>query len=129
MAYQAMFASRPLTAVVNFSTANTNRDGTGTIATLVTGTDLGTRIDRVRLSATGTTTAGMVRFFIKESSGDTWRLTHEIQVSAVTPSATVATFSAEWAPTEGLVLKRGAMLGIATHNAEAFNAVALGGEF
>jgi len=58
---------------------------------------------------------------------DTWLLLAEIAVSAVTPSGTVAAWSGEWAPTNGLSLGDGHMLGVSTHNAEAFNVAAMGG--
>lgn len=56
-----IFVLTPVLAQAQVSAANTNRDGTGTIVDLVTGGTYGTRIDKVRICATGTTTAGVIR--------------------------------------------------------------------
>lgn len=140
MSVQPQYAASPICPEVNFSTANTNRDGTGAIAVLATGRAPGTRVERVLVKAAGTTTGGMIRIF-KRGSGltmnadgsiashttPTWRLVAEIAVGAVTPSGTLATWEGSWAPVNGFNLERFDQLGISTHNAEAFNAVALGG--
>ena len=70
------------------STANANRDGTGTLGTVATGGSNGTLIQLVRYQAAVTTTAGMIRLFIDDGSNT--RLLHEMPVSAVTASGTVA---------------------------------------
>lgn len=141
MSVQPAYAAVPAAPVVNFSTANTGRDGTGTIATLIVGQRAGTRIERVVLKAVGTTTAGMIRIFKRDSgitraadgsiasyAAATWRLVGEVAVSAITPSATVASWADVWVPTNGLTIGDGEMLGVATHNAEAFNALVQGGQ-
>lgn len=128
MANFAAHAARPKTRVVNFATANTARDGTGTIATLVTAAAGGERIDNLFFNAAGTTTAGVLRVFYKEASADTWRLLEELLVTAVTPSTTVKTFETQSAKLIGFTFGAGNMLGVATHNAEAFNAVLVSGE-
>ena len=46
------------------SSANLNRDGSGVLGTLITGGTNGTIVDMIRIVATGTTTAGVVRLFI-----------------------------------------------------------------
>jgi len=141
MSVQPAYAAVPIGfGPVNFATANTGRDGTGTIPTIVVGRGPGTRIERVRVRAAGTTTAGMIRIFKKATglarnadgtfasyTAPTWRLIHEIPVTAITPSATVEAFSGEWAPTNGHTLADGEQLGVSTHNAEIFNAEVVGG--
>jgi len=103
--------------------ANTNRDGTGTLATAYTAVSnaLGSRIDRVVVQATGTTTAGMVRLFIANSGASAIRLIREIPVVAITPSATQPAFRVEVVFDNGLILENGATLRASTHNAETFN--------
>lgn len=128
MASNPSFASTPRLEVVNFATANTNRDGTGTIATLITGVAAGTRINEVIIEATGTTTAGVVRLFVSVDNGSTWRLYDEILVTAITPSTTLAAyrFARQFA---NLILRDASCkLGVSTHNAETFNAFALAGD-
>lgn len=127
MSVQPQYAAMPTIGLVQATSANTNRDGTGTIATLLTARAPGTRVERIMAKAAGTTTAGMLRIYLKLASGDAWRLLAEIAVSAVTPSASLAAWSGEWAPTNGLSLADGNMLGVSTHNAETFNVAALGG--
>jgi hypothetical protein len=141
MSVQPAYAAAPIGyGPVNFATANTNRDGTGAIAQVAVGRSPGTRIERVRIHAAGTTTAGMIRFYKKSTgltrnadgtiasySAPTWRLIYELAVAAITASGTVAAFDGEWAPTDGHMLADGEQLGVSTNNAETFNAEAWGG--
>lgn len=121
------FIATAVLGVVQISTANTARDGTGTIATVVTAASQGTLIELIRVVATGTTTAGVVRLFIHD--GANARLYEEILVTAITPSTTIAVFEAEFTPTKPLVLPTGYSLRASTHNAEAFNVIASGGDY
>lgn len=91
MATTAQYAATARTAVGQVTTANTNRNGTGTIATIFTGGTNGSRIDDINIVATGTTTAGVVRLFLND--GTTSYLLQEILVTAITPSTTVQVFS------------------------------------
>lgn len=108
----------PKTAVAQVTTANTARDGTGTIATVFTAGASGSRIDDVTITAVATTTAGMVRLFLHD--GTNARLLREVAVSAITPSGTVAAFTASLTNL-ALVLQSGWSLRASTHNAETFN--------
>lgn len=67
MSVQAQYASFPRVGQVSISTANTNRNGTGTIGTVFVATPTvasGSRIDRIDIVATGTTTTNVVRLFL-----------------------------------------------------------------
>ena len=112
---------------VAISTANANRDGTGTVGTVLTAGAQGTLIELIRVIALGTTTAGMIRLFIHD--GSAFWFYAEIPVTAVTPSATVVAFAAEYQPTTPLVLPSGYSLRAATEKAESFHVTAVGGEF
>ena len=120
------FASTPLAPdVIQISTANTNRDGTGTLGTLTTGTSSGVVIEQITIQATGTTTAGMIRFFISTDGGTTKRLVQETIVTAATPSGTVQAFTINVSALAGLVLlTTNTILYAATNNAETFNVIA-----
>lgn len=118
MATDPVFASTPRTEVAQASAANTNRDGTGTIVTLAAAGSNGTKVSLIRIVATGTTTAGVVRIYLYD--GANVRLLEEILVTAATPSTTVKVFTAEYYPT-GLVLESGQEIRVSTHNAETFN--------
>ena len=136
MALQPQYASTPKVGTAVISTANTNRDGTGTLGTVFTADTSGSRIDGIEIQATGTTTAGMVRLFV--SDGTNHRLFAEVPVVATTPSATVPAFSAFiQGNATGLVnitplpisIPTGWSLRASTHNAESFNVIAFGGDF
>lgn len=115
------------TDYVTIGTANTGRDGSGTLGTVVTGDADGTRVMRIVICATGTTTAGVIRLF--ESDGSTNKLFDEVLVSAVTPSTTVKVWQFEYKKTDGfpiLYLKDNTYsLKASTHNAEGFNIFAI----
>lgn len=115
------FAAAGKVGLAQISAANTNRDGTGTIVDVVTAGASGSRVYDITVTATGTTTAGIVRLFLH--NGSNYRLLDEIPVSAITPSGTVKVWtvtrklSSQWLPT-------GWKLAASTHNAETFNVVA-----
>lgn len=118
MGTSAQYASTVQNAQAQVSTANTNRNGTGTLATVMTGATNGTRIDDIYIVATGTTTAGVVRLFI--SDGTNIRLWQEILVTAITPSTTVQVWSYTLL-NQALILENGWSLQASTNNAETFN--------
>ncbi len=112
-----VYATIPHSAGVVISTANTNRDGTGTIGTVVTAANGGTRVARVNIKALVTTTAGMIRFY--RYDGSTYYPYKERVVTAVTVGASTAAFEDEFT-TPDLVLPPGWSLRASTHNAESF---------
>jgi hypothetical protein len=118
MATAAQYASTVRTAQAQVSTANTNRNGTGTIATVFTAGSSGSRIDDIYITATGTTTAGVVRLFLNDGT-NTW-LFEEILVTAITPSTTVQVFQSVQLNLS-LILANGWSLRASTNNAETFN--------
>lgn len=131
MATAPTYASTPKVGIVTISVANTARDGSGTIGTVFTAGTNGSRIDRVSVESTGTTTAGMVRLFIH--NGTTAYLWKEISVSAITPSATVQAFSSSLSSYGNpdlfpILLPTGYSLRASTNNAETFNVIATGGD-
>lgn len=132
MATQAQYAATPKCGVGQVSTANTNRDGTGTIATIFTAGAHGSRIDAIDFKAVGTTTAGMLRLFLHD--GANARLLTELPVTAITPSATLPSWEAQMnvntmTQVLPLVLPTGYSLRASTEKAETFNIIALGGDF
>jgi hypothetical protein len=124
------FAATFVIGSARISTANTARDGTGTLVDVVTGEDNGTRVDRIVITALGTTTAGMVRLFIDD--GVAVRAFKEVPVSAVTVGANTPAFSAEVVRTDGLPvcnLPDGYRLRASTHQAESFDITCHGGAY
>ena len=130
MATSAQYATTPKNGSAQIATANTARDGTGTLGTVYTAGTSGSRIDSIIIQATATTTAGMIRFFESIDAGTTKRLIGEVAVTAATPSGTVAAFSTQIANGDssgfmkkGYVLQANAILYAATNNAETFNVI------
>jgi hypothetical protein len=118
MATAAQYAATVRTAQAQVSTANTNRNGTGTIVTVFTAGSSGSRIDDIYIVATGTTTAGVVRLFLND--GTNTYLWKEVLVPAITPSTTVSVFNAALL-SQGLILANTWSLRASTNNAETFN--------
>lgn len=120
MASTPQFVGTPKSPTVSISTANTNRDGTtGTYGTLMTAGASGSRIDRIRVNAIATTTAGMVRLFVSGS------LVYELPVTAITPSATQPAWAADIVFDGGLILAASAVVTANTNNAETFKLTAI----
>lgn len=118
MSTQAQYAATPRAALGQVSTANTNRDGTGTLATIFAAGSSGSRIDDIYIAATGTTTAGVVRLFLFDGTNN--RLWQEILVTAVTPSTTIQVWSYTLL-NQALILPVNYVLKGSTNNAETFN--------
>lgn len=115
--------------VANISSASAIRTTTGVTgltSLFVAGTN-GSRIDRIRVKATATTTNGMVRIWIYSGSGNA-QLLFEIPVTALTPSATVASFDT-YLNVDMENLPSGYTLYATTEKAEAFNVMAFGGDW
>lgn len=130
MANIPVFIATPKSWLGLVSAANTNRDGTGTLVSLVTGAALGTRIDQIRVTALATTTAGMVRFFVYD--GTNTRPWMELAVDAITVSASDEAFTGELVRLDTLpllVLPVGWILKASTHNAESFGIAVGGGDY
>jgi hypothetical protein len=129
MASTINFANVPRVSGVTITTANTNRDGTGTLGTVITaGTD-GTRIDRIRAQAIVTTTAGRVRLFLYD--GSAYYALEELPIAAATVSATVSGATAEvtFGDVRPLTLPTGWSIAAGTHNAEDITVTAYGADF
>lgn len=124
-----IFTLTPVVGLVAIATANTGRDGTGVIGTVLTAGTNGTRITRITIKATITTTAGMVRLWIH--NGTTYFLWKEILVTAITASATVATFEfiVEFLGERAITLPSGYSLRASTEKAENLNVTSEGGDY
>lgn len=78
------------TGTVKNSAANPNRDGTGTLTTVISGASAGTYVKTINITAEDATSQGMLRFFI--DNGSSTLLFKEVSIPAHTPSSLVATF-------------------------------------
>ena len=125
MAAGPQFSNAIQNGKASISVANTGRDGSGTIVDFFTAGERGSRVDKIKVIAPNTTTAGIVRIYIH--NGTAYFLWKEVLVSAITVSATVAGFVSEIVA--DCVLQRGWKMGAAPHNAEGFVVHAEGGDF
>lgn len=120
MASSPMYVGTPRSPTVSISTGNANRDGiAGAYGTLMTAGASGSRIDRVRISAVSSTTAGMIRFFVGTA------LILEVPVVAITPSGTQPSWATDVVFEGGLILAASAVLKVSTHATEAFVVTAI----
>jgi len=126
MAADPAFAVTPRIASVNVATANTNRDGTGTVATLITGASTGTRIAEIVVQARVTTTAGMVRVFLYD--GTTFYFFDEISIAAATVSASVKGTRVSTTYNNLVLPSASWSVRVSTHNAESIDVTALGAD-
>jgi hypothetical protein len=83
----------------------------------------GTRVNKITVKGTGTTTAGMVRIYFYD--GTNTRLYREVAITAITASASVKAFIEEilWTDADAPILQEGQKFQASTHNAETFNLI------
>jgi hypothetical protein len=145
MSTNAQYTKNARQASVTISTANTNRDGTGTVTILWTAPAFvdatnpgGSRIERITIVGTGTVTAGMVRLFVSSDAASNTAsntfLYEEVPVTATTPSTTVQAFNASlqavtYQTLYPIIIGPGCTLRVSTANAESFVVTAMGGDF
>lgn len=131
MATTAQYTAQPILEYAQVSTINTVLDGSGTTVKISTGPSasaaagVGQRVNRITVNGTGTTTAGMIRFFLSLDSGTTKRLICEKVVTAITVGASTAAFRTEVPELVGLILPGGgaAELYASTEKGETFNII------
>lgn len=126
MAAEPAFAVTPRIGAVNIATANPNRDGTGTVATLIQGAATGTRVAEIVCKARVTTTAGQVRAWLYD--GTNYRFLDEYAITAATVANNVQGVRVS-AAYSNLVLPSAAWsIVVATHNAESIDVIAFGAD-
>lgn len=126
MSASPAFTSTPRIGMGLVSAANVNRDGTGTLVDIITGVAAGTKVFEVNITATVTTTAGMIRLYVYD--GTNTRLLDEIPVPAVAVSASVAGARTVRQYANLVLPSTSHVLRASTHNAEAHSVVAFAGD-
>lgn len=133
MATVPSFTATPQIDIAQISAANTNRDGTGTIVSILTGGAAPNylKVESIAVKAIAAiAVAGMVRFYISNDAGVTWKLLHEMLVGVVAASASVAAFEDIWYCPDDLVLPSASYkIGASTEKADTFNLIAMSGKF
>ena len=114
MATSPQFTSIPNCEGITLSTANS-------IQTIITAGSNGSRLDRVFITATSTTSAGNIRLYV---SG---KRIKDVPVKAITATPGVANFMAE--VTLDIVLANGQTLQASSTTSDSFDVVAISGDF
>jgi hypothetical protein len=110
MATTAQFVAAPVIDIAQVTTANANRDGTGTTVlvcsgpTFAAGTGVGKRITRGIIQGVTANTAGVIRFFLSNDGGSNKSLYVEKAVPAYTFSGTSPGIRTDVPELVGLVL-------------------------
>lgn len=130
MATQPQFIATPRASGAAVTVANTNLDGSGTLATIFTAGANGSRIDSVKVKSSekttyGATTADTVRLFLYD--GTNTRLLTEVNFASVTTSTSVPL--PETTLALGIVIPTGWVLKAATYAGVACHVTACGGDF
>jgi hypothetical protein len=112
-----IFALTPEVVTCEITAANTARDGSGSLVTLVTaGTD-GTRVERIKFTSAQASAAAnslmVCRVFVTDTSGSNARLIEEVVLSAITASNTVIGATSTITFVGGLLLKSGQLVRVA----------------
>jgi hypothetical protein len=121
-----VFTQTPKCSGVQISTANTARDGSGTLGTVLTAGADGAKVERIRVMGVGTNTADIVRLFIDGM------LFKEVPCAATTASATGSGFETDidcTAPGSTLVLTAASVLKAGTHGGQTYNVWAIYGDY
>lgn len=124
-----IFVQTVKNASATTSTANTGRDGSGTISTLCTAGANGSKVFTIVVNFEVTTTAGTVRLYISSDNGTTWDMFEEIYVPAITVSASQPAFRWEKSYDNLVLVATNGKIGFAPHAAEAVTATAFYGDY
>jgi len=124
-----IFPGTPRDPQVRISTANTGRDGTGTLGTVYTASALtGAFFKGIRIQAEGTVgSADVVRIFIQNGGVGNKELIKECLIPATTPSDTVEAASYEWYPKAGIQLGAASVVYASTDQGNTYSVSLLGG--
>jgi hypothetical protein len=111
-----VFVQTPKAFAANVATANTARDGTGTIATLFTAGADGSLVTSLRAFGFGTVSAAVLILWLSLDGGSTWKLMDEKALASYTASNTTAqsgvTFVDKTNPDAAIRLPANAVLGM-----------------
>lgn len=129
-----IFTLTPVIGHAYVNTANLNRDGSGTLGTVLIGATNGTRVDRVKIISSGSSgsaavAACVIRLFVDVSGSAA--LYGEVAVPASSPSATVVGFvsSIDFTGEYSLDLPNGVALKASTTVSQMFDVWAEGANY
>ena len=131
MASTPTFTATPLISSVAVSTANTARDGSGTIATVITTTGA-CKIEEIVVKSTGDPADSVVTLFVDVTGGGTWVLFDELDLGNPAAGSSTVTAYRQSISYANFCLPSGAKIGAAitvTATAGELKVWALGGYF
>lgn len=94
MATQPQFAQTPKVQFGTVSSANTAKDGTGTVVTVFTAGSNGSRIDKIQVRALGTNVATAMRFFVNNGGVNTTATNNSLAYEATIAATTLSEVAA-----------------------------------
>ena len=90
-----IFSQTPVFTVgQTITTANTSKDGTGTVVLLYTAGANGSRIDAIKVRSTGTAVATVVRIFVNNGAANTTATNNSLYVEATIAATTLSEVAA-----------------------------------
>ena len=90
-----IFAQTPIFNVgATVTTANTAKDGTGTVVLLYTAGANGSRLDTIKVRSTGTAVATVVRIFVNNGAVNTTATNNSLYVEATIAATTLSEVAA-----------------------------------
>jgi len=113
MANQSQFVATPILEYAVIGTADTSATAATAMADVASGpattagSGVGKRISRVSVSIPGTSSVGLIRWYVSADNGTTNRLIAETAVTAVTGTSTSIMFNTTVPALVGLVLPGG----------------------
>lgn len=130
MATTPQFTAIPILKIGQVYTANTNRDGSGSLTDLITGSVNGTKIEHIDIIASGSNSQGSIRFFINNGISTFLIKEQSVESTVATglliPYSTSLDFSDQ---NSQFIIPSNYILKAATYNAEPFNIIIHGGNF
>jgi hypothetical protein len=127
---EPVFTLTPVIGYTEIATANTARDGSGTLGTVISGATNGTRITRVRVISSGSEVGnGMMRLFIDTSGSSVLYDECAVTATAVSASTVGFDYSFEFLGERALILPSGVILKASTSTAQPINVWAEGGNY
>lgn len=90
-----IFAQTPVFTVgQTITTANTAKDGTGTVVLLYTAGSNGSRVDAIKVRSTGTAVATVIRIFVNNGATNATATNNSLYVEATIASTTLSEVAA-----------------------------------
>jgi hypothetical protein len=88
--FQPIFPVTPVISFGTVATANTAKDGSGTVTTVFTAGPNGSRLDTIKIRALGTNVATVMRFFINNGQSNATGTNNSLFYEVTVPASTLS---------------------------------------